>query len=275
MSGQARLEPMRAEITWRGCRLTDKERIREFLSTDREYAAFALGDLDPELFKQSVWYGAETEGGLQALALIFKGFDPPALFMMGDSTGLALLLGSLLREQNVYATCRPEHRGVLDAYYSLGEVERMNRMVLRPGQFRPDFRHTPERLTPAATGELQTLYDTDRSHVAWFQPYQLAQGFYYGIREMGRLVSVAGTHLASLTAGVAAVGNVFTLPECRGRGYASACTSRVTESLLAHDLLVVLNVSETNVSAARIYHRMGYEDYCTFLEIPAVRRSLR
>lgn len=266
---------MRAGITWRGCRLTDKEQIKAFLGTDREYGAFALGDLDPEFFPHCTWYGAETEGDIRSLALVFRALDPPALFVMGDPTGLALMLGSLVRERNVYVTCRQEHKPVVEAYYSLGKSERMIRMVLRPNRFRPIRRHMPERLTPASFGELQELYDADKGYAAWFQPYQLAQGFFYGMRERGRLVSVAGTHLVSLAVGVAAVGNVFTLPAYRGRGYASACVSRLTEALLAHDLLVVLNVSETNDRAACIYRRLGYKDSCTFLEIPAIRRHVR
>jgi len=266
---------LHAQLTWRARRLTDPAGIRKFLSGDREYAAFALADLEPALFSQCSWYGAEAMGELRALALVFRGLEPPALFLMGDTIGLALIFGSLLREQHLFATCKPEHLPILEAYYATGEVEPMRRMVLKPAQFRTECRHDPEQLTPASIAEINALYDTDRSHRAWFQPYQLEQGFFYGIREMGQLVAVAGTHLASLTEGIAAVGNVFTHPDCRGRGYASACTVRVTEALLKHDLLIVLNVSQNNSTAARIYERIGYVDYCEFLEAPATRRTQR
>jgi len=266
---------LRTQMTWRARRLTDPAGIREFLSSDREYAAFALADLEPALFSQCSWYGAETTGKLQAVALIFRGLEPPALFLMGDTTGLALIFGSLLREQNLYATCKPAHLPILEAYYAVGEVESMRRMVLEPAQFRAERRHEPEQLTPASIAEINALYDIDQSHKVWFEPYQLEQGFFYGIREMGQLVAVAGTHLASLSEGIAAVGNVFTHPECRGRGYASACTSRVTEALINHELMVVLNVSQNNPAAARIYEHIGYVDHCEFLEAPVMRRTLR
>jgi predicted GNAT family acetyltransferase len=119
------------------------------------------------------------------------------------------------------------------------------------------------------------LYATDSSYRPWFQEYQLAQGFFYGMREMGRLVAVAGTHLVSFNEGIAAVGNVFTHPDCRGRGYASACTTRVTEALLNHNLMIVLNVSQGNPAAERVYRRLGYLDHCEFLEAPAARRTVR
>lgn len=268
-------ERLDSQITWRGRKLTEKETIRDFLVQDRDYAAFALADLDPPLFEQCRWYGAETAGQMRSLALVFEGLTPPALFLMGDATGLALLFGSLLRDQQVYATCKGEHLPILEAYYSLGRVEKMTRMVLNPDRFQADRRHEPERLMPASILELRMLYDTDPAHIAWFQPQQVGLGFFYGMRHMGRLVSAAGTHLASLDKGIAAVGNVLTHADHRGQGFASACVSSVTESLLQHGLTIVLNVSRGNASAMHIYDRIGYEDRGEFLEVPAVRRRLR
>ena len=69
--------------------LTDKTEILGFLETDRLYAAYAIGDLEPGLFAQSEWVGAEQAGQLRALALLYKGFDPPFLFLMGQPAGLA------------------------------------------------------------------------------------------------------------------------------------------------------------------------------------------
>jgi len=260
--------------TWQGRRLTDKPTLNAFLSADRVYAAYALGDLEPTFFEQCVWYGAQTMGELRSLVLIFHGLKPPALFLMGDGAGLALLLGSLVREPNVYATFRSEHRATLEAYYVLGRVDSMERMVLRPEAFRPDRRHMPVRLTPSSVGELQNLYELGEGGVA-FSAYQLAQGCFYGIRHQGRLVTVAGTHVVAPQSGVAAVGNVFTHPDYRGRGYGAACTSRVSEDLLSRQLLVVLNVNEANTSAINVYRRLGYERYCSFLETPALRRTSR
>ena len=47
----------------------------------------------------------------------------------------------------------------------------------------------------------------------WFVPRMLATNRYVGIRENGRLVCVAGVYVHSPTWGVAALGNVATLPE--------------------------------------------------------------
>jgi hypothetical protein len=46
------------------------------------------------------------------------------------------------------------------------------------------------------------------------------QGVYYGVYEQGDLIAAAGTHLLAAQTGVAAVGNVYTRSDRRGRGLA-------------------------------------------------------
>ena len=81
------------------------------------------------------------------------------------------------------------------------------------------------------------------------------------------MVAAAGTHLISPTYGVAAVGNIFTHPGCRSRGYATAATSAVVAELQSRGIRdIVLNVSQENAAAIRIYERLGFERYCPFFD---------
>jgi hypothetical protein len=50
-----------------------------------------------------------------------------------------------------------------------------------------------------------------------------------------RFVALAETHVGTSAFGVAVVGNVFTHPDTRGRGYASMVTSAVVAALLLGD----------------------------------------
>ena len=72
---------------WETTELTDKVQILAALQTDRLYAAYAIGDLEPELFAQCTWVGASEAGRVQALALHYRGLEPPALFLMGETGG--------------------------------------------------------------------------------------------------------------------------------------------------------------------------------------------
>ena len=82
---------------WIAHELTDKSQILAFLETDRLYAAYAIGDLEPKMFAQSTWAGAEQDGRTEALALYYTGLEPPALFLMGNADGLRAILEDVLR----------------------------------------------------------------------------------------------------------------------------------------------------------------------------------
>ncbi|MBC8249382.1 MAG: GNAT family N-acetyltransferase [Anaerolineales bacterium] len=254
---------------WQVKTLNDKEQILAFLQQDRIYAAYAIGDLEPSLFAQCQWFGVEDDGETQALALFFTGLQPPALFTMGDSDGVAAILDSALQPERAYFTCRAEHLPVVEASYALDEVEEMFRMAIAPADFRP----IPGRTIKLDISHLDALHQLYRLGGGdAFAPYQLRDGIYYGVEANGRLVSAAGTHLVSPTFGIAGVGNIFTHPNHRRRGYGTACTSHVVEELLAQGLDVVLNVNQENVEAIRIYEKLGFRRYCPYIEVIGNRK---
>jgi ribosomal protein S18 acetylase RimI-like enzyme len=256
--------------TWQIRRLTDPIEIKEFLERDRRYATYAIGDLEPSFYEQSRWFGAELAGALRSLVLLFEGLDPPALFLMGDGIGISLVLGTALRPDTVMFTGRDSHLAALQTHYQTAEIEQMLRMTLSSPDFRPVSAFGAERLGPGYVSELARLYAS--AHGNAFTPFQLAQGIFYGVKHQGRLVSAAGTHILARKMGVAAVGNVCTYPEYRGKGYATCCTSAVCADLLAMGLEVVLNVAQDNPDAIHIYKKLGFREHCPFVEGIAVRK---
>jgi ribosomal protein S18 acetylase RimI-like enzyme len=255
---------------WNIRKLTDPAEILTFLERDRFYAAYAIGDLEPDMFQHTNWYVAEADGQVRALALLFTALNPDALFVMGDTAGLTVILSSALRPRRVYVTAMPEHLPALRAFYSLGQPERTVRMVLDLNVFHPASGKTL-RLSPAYARQLERLYSMGQGNA--FSAFQVAQGIFYGVTDQDRLVSTAGTHIVSETYGVAAVGNVFTHPHYRRQGLATLCTSAVVEELLARRIqTIVLNVHESNEAAHRLYERMGFKEHCHYVEVLAERR---
>lgn len=247
--------------------LDSRSEIGAFLETDRLYAAYALGDLEPGLFEQCQWFGAVQAGQLEALALLYHGLAPPALFLMGDTDGLQTILQERSWPGEVYLTCRPAHLPMTRRLCTWHETIAMWRMVLQPDRFRP-VEWGCVRLTQADAGQLAQLYAQGGGMA--FHVTQVQQGVFFGLRVEGYLVAAAGTHLLSPTYGLAAVGNVFTHPSHRRKGYGLAATSAVVSALLETGIRdIVLNVSQKNAPATRIYERLGFERYCPFLEGPA------
>jgi ribosomal protein S18 acetylase RimI-like enzyme len=261
-------------------KLTDRAVILPFLETNRSYAAYAIGDLEPGMAEHSTWAVAEACGPTHRvalarcvrslLALCFRGLPLPVLFLMGDAQGLRAILQRELCPESTYITCLEEHLSVAQEFLDWDQLEVMRRMVLSCESFRPASAACVS-LSRADLAELRGLYAHGGGDA--FGPRQLEQGVFFGIRRGGRLVAAAGTHLVSPTYGLAAIGNVFTHPGYRQRGYARACTSAVAAELFRRGIRdLVLNVNPSNLPALSLYQQLGFSRYCEFLEGQVVRR---
>jgi ribosomal protein S18 acetylase RimI-like enzyme len=257
--------------------LIDKAEIRVYLETDRDYAAYALGDLDEGFFGLCTWRVATEGDAIRALALEYVGFAPPVLFLMGTSEGVATLLAEPTQLDRVYVTAREEHLSTLSRFYLWDELEHMWRMVLREPEGlsgEPQVRapvRSCKRLVMDDVGCLSALYSLGGGDA--FSPTQVTQGVFYGVEQAGQLISVAGTHLVSDTYSVAAIGNVMTHPDHRSCGYATLTTHAVCAELSRRGIqTIVLNVREDNAPAIRVYEELGFVRYCPFYEGVIERR---
>jgi GNAT superfamily N-acetyltransferase len=186
---------------------------------------------------------------------------------MGHADGLQAIFEDALHPERVSLTCRAEHLLAARGYYVWDKLIPMWRMGLQPVRFRP-VQGDCVRLLPAHSRVLTELYALGGGDA--FDLAQLRQGAFYGVLVDGHLVAAAGTHLVSPTYSLAAVGNVFTHPDHRGQGYGTATTSAVIAELHQRGIRdIILNVSQENRIAIRIYERLGFERYCPFLEGPA------
>ena len=82
-------------------------------------------------------------------------------------------------------------------------------------------------------------------------------GGYYGLRENGRLVAMAGTRMRP-SAGLAEVSGVCTHPEMRGRGLARRLMMRVIADMVARDEIPFLHSYATNEVANGLYRSLGF-----------------
>lgn len=256
--------------------LSAREPVQAFLLRDRRYAAYALGTLETEGWASLAILLARRGGEAAAVYLLAQ---PPeaatTLFLMGDPAAVE----AIFRHPGAGAAfawigANEEHLDCLKRYWRLEEPELMLRMVVDRGSFRaagPALWADLRRLGPANHSALAEAYDT-----AFGTPGAarlIARGPYYGVWNRGRLVSVAGTHIVAPRAGVAVVGNVWTRPGHRERGLAKLVVSAVTEELLTDYEDIALNVREDNLTARRVYERLGYQTHCRFWQVRGRWRS--
>jgi predicted GNAT family acetyltransferase len=121
--------------------------------------------------------------------------------------------------------------------------------------------------------ELYNCRDGQEKEGTFFSPAQVVDGGYFGIRDNGRLVAAAGTHLINRCESVAAVGNVFCVPEYRGQGLGARVTSADVNALIKDGIQTIgLNVSPEN-PAAKLYYRLGFRKACLYIEGTASLRE--
>jgi GNAT superfamily N-acetyltransferase len=251
-------------------RLTDPQAIRTLLSADRPYAAYALAQLDPGLFRLAEWYAASGPDGA-ALVLHSRGGLGRALFVLGRPAPLEAILSLHPGSRFSFGSLRPEHRPSLEKYFVFTRPQTMLRMSISRAVFKP-VEGEAVRLSGRDVHAINRLYATESGSSAYHARH-IDDGVYYAVSLDNRLVSIAGTHVVSESEGVAVVGNVFTHPMYRGQGLATIATSAVTADLIQRCPLVVLTVESENHPAVAIYHRLGYETRCTLHETPIIRRE--
>jgi ribosomal protein S18 acetylase RimI-like enzyme len=251
----------------------DPAAIRLILETDRPWAVYALADLAPEYCEHARWHAAAN--GRPALLLVYRAFQPPVLFAHGAAADVSPLLAELADLPGFYFSVRPHIAALLRAAgYQISSEKRMWRMLLDARRFTspPD---QSVRLTPADLTGLTRLYaDGQAAGEAppFFDGGMLRHGVYFGVREGGALIAVAGTHVLAPEEGIAAIGNVYTRRDRRGQGFGRQVTAAVTAELRRLNVrTVALNVEESNHPAMRIYERLGFERYCDYREGLAVR----
>jgi ribosomal protein S18 acetylase RimI-like enzyme len=251
--------------------LRDPVELRAILSPHRDYAAYALGQLQPDLFARSEWWVARGAQG-QALLLHSQGGLGSALFALGAPEALEALLRLHPGPSHTFLTGQPQQLDVLLRHFHLPEDNAMVRLQVDRERFRPVVGDA-RRLRGSDARHVNRLYRADGTP-AFYSAENIEDAVYFGAYQDGRLVAVAGTHVVTQAEGIGVIGNVFAHPAYRGRGLGTVVTSAVTSEVLASCREAVLSVDPGNDHALRAYRRLGFREVGRLIEGPAVRRDM-
>ncbi len=250
--------------------LRDKGRIEAHLRDDPYLHLYEIGDLDAPYWAHTDYLALEEEGRITALTLLYTGTSLPVLlaFAREAPTPMRRLLRSIRRQlpRRFYAHLSG---GLIDLFaddYSIKPHGDHLRMAFTDPD-RTDAVDTSQaiRLGRSDAEEIRRFYDASYPE-HWFEPAMLASGPYFGIRERGELVSVAGVHVYAPEVRVAALGNIATDRRFRGRGLATAVTGRLCQELRGKISHVGLNVKADNRGAILCYERLGFERHAHYGE---------
>lgn len=248
--------------------LTDDAAIRSALERDRRWAAYALCDLDPAHRPYARFIGARDGNAIRAIALVYSPPEFTVLWLGGDGDALPALMGSAaMLPRQVFVNVRPADLAALQTRYRVQPLATMLRMAVTADRLHTAT-DTGARLAELNSAELPALLHLYGERPdAFFTPTMLAEGVYYGAYLAGELVAAAGTHALSMRHAIATVGNVYTRPDCRARGLATAVTGAVAHALVGRGMRdLILNVAADNAPALAAYRRLGFTVYHPFSE---------
>ncbi len=237
------------------------ESIRTILETDRVWSAYALADLYPPQGDLAEWF-LERD----AAAMIYQGLSPAVLFAHGHPLRVRAALKRVPPGRYLY-TLRGTDRAAIRHRLAIEHERHMWRMHLHPRDFPTELTGGADRLGQSDLDRMLDLMKNHPDRPDSFHPDQLKDGVYFGYSAGDAMVCMAGTHVVSHEASVAAVGNVFTHPDHRGTGLATQATASVVQTLLELGIrTVVLNVGTDNAAALAAYSKLGFWPYCGYYE---------
>ncbi|WP_091056902.1 GNAT family N-acetyltransferase [Micromonospora humi] len=249
----------------------DRAVLAGLLGRDPVLHAYQLGDLDDFFWPFTSWFRAGDE-----VVLLYHGVQLPTVLAFA-APGRVAALAALLRRvapvlpARLYAHLSPGLIGALAGSFGHVPGGRHHRMALTdPGRL-AGVPPAGEVLGAADLPELLRFYE--RAYPGnWFDARMVETGQYVGVRDGGELVAVAGVHVFSPAYGVAALGNVATVPRCRGRGLGAAVVAALCGRLRERVGHVVLNVKADNTAAVRLYERVGFTRVADYDEFSLVSR---
>jgi ribosomal protein S18 acetylase RimI-like enzyme len=259
----------------------DKGAIAAFLRRRPLIHLYHLGDLDDFFWPYTQWYAStkpDQATEISQIVLLYTGLSIPILLAITEQPdAMCALLRALLPllPRQIYAHLSEGVEGAFAADYAIQAHGMYYKMALTDAAKLDQVDTSAARpLFAANAAELEAFYEASYPG-NWFDARMLETGCYYGIRKAQRLVSVAGIHVYSAEYRVAALGNITTHPDFRGRGLAKQVTAKLCSALREQVDHIGLNVSTTNARALACYEQLGFERIATYGEYTLDLKRIR
>ena len=244
--------------------ISDKKRLAAALRRYTDLNLYHIGDLDEFFWPHTRWHAAVQDDEIKAITLLYTAVTPPVLLAIlnDNQPEMHALLEDLIPQlpAEVYTHLSPGLEDMFRDRYHLHPHGLHYKMALTaptaPAQFAaPDAFLLTEDDLP----RINRLYDSAYPDNA-FDPRMLQTGQCLGLEDdSGELTCIVGIHVYSPTYRVAALGNITTRPDMRGRGLATGLTAALCQQMLQTVDTIGLNVLAGNPAAIKVYRKIGFE----------------
>ena len=227
--------------------------------------AYHLGDLDDFYFPHCQWAADyHQRARIEEAVLIYSGGKIPTVMAFGLTDRFEDFVSELsdLLPQKFHCHYQKRIHTILLSSYSeqyrgtLWKMKLTNKSKAQSFN-RPGMEHVIQ-MKESHADELEKMYQSAYPD-GFFDPKMLQSGYYFGYSHQGKIVSCGGIHVNSEEFSLAVMGSIATLPEFRGRGYATLVTARLLKELMPKRDLIMLNVDGKNEPAVKCYSNLGFQ----------------
>lgn len=244
--------------------------LDEYLREDPVNNAYLIYDLQEERDK-SDFYIAFEGSDIKGLLLVYRGFPSFNAILRGEKEAASELVKEARQEGSVdwsSCWCPPELTPKIKPSLTVKDQHPAEIMSLKKGEEERLVEYPVKELTKEDSGQIAGL---------WFEWYgdsfndslkRVKEGMdnpkksYYGIKERGKLISVAST--TEVPPEIAIVSAVYTKPEYREKGYGTSVVSKAVQEGLKEADKSCLIIRGENPPAKHIYEKLGFTTYCKF-----------
>jgi ribosomal protein S18 acetylase RimI-like enzyme len=239
----------------------DKREIYKFLSRSPDLQLYTIGDLDDFFWPNTIWHAIYDNDEIQSVALLYTGMIPQTLLLFCDKNPLysVELLKSVrhLLPDKLNVHLSPGLIYIFGKENIIKDYGHNYRMILtrepEPVSYN-NIRKLEISDIPAIKNLYKVAYPSN-----WFDSRMVETGKYLGYFNAGMLVSIAGIHVFSSEYRIAALGNIATHPDFRGKKIAYKLTSALCLNLKKSVDIIGLNVNSENKAAIKCYENIGFE----------------
>lgn len=251
----------------------DRDIIKEYLN--RQEAGnfiYQCNNLETPFWETTQWYGLYEENILTALAMFVVKYDIPIL-LAASYCETDLYQEELFKQLRLFMPKRLYSHLNADIVRN-NLVERKDLEVCRYY----NMKLTERRIDKKTNSEILQQFgqeDTEdiinlleESHPEYLIDHEfIKSGYFWGIKNSGKIISLAGVTAKSEEFKIVSIGNITTHPDYRNTGLSTKTVTRLIDYLEPDFKEIVLNVKETNETAVKFYKKLGFSKIGFFDEV--------
>lgn len=264
----------------RTTKITDTKILEKYFRKNTALNIYAIGDLDEFFFEYTDFYALTSEEEIRQVVFIYKGSELAVLQGIceeDEEEEMKELVTEIIPAlpDKFYSHLSSGIEDVLKEKYSPESHGKYFKMSLVKNNFRQfpgDETETIKRITADKYDSLNEFYE--RAYPGnWTDKRMYVTGKYFGYFDEEKIIGVAGIHVYSSAFRVAALGNITTDPDFRGRSVCKKVTSALCSDLFETTDIIGLNVHSENESAIKCYKSLGFEISGNFEEFMITRKG--